>query len=115
MASIAGFEIRKDNSDAIKAALDDAVVRCLTILGMKAEGYAKKNITQMKAVDTGNLRNSITFQVGEDEVLIGTNVEYATYVELGTRRMRARPYLTRAILDHADEYKSIIDKELRNG
>ena len=112
---MAGFEIRKNNTDAFRAALDDAVERCLTILGMKAEGYAKKNITQMRAVDTGNLRNSITFQTQEKEVLIGTNVEYAPYVELGTRKMRARPFLTRAILDHGDEYKQIIDNELRNG
>ncbi len=32
-------------------------------------------------VDTGNLRASITHDVGEDEAKVGTNVEYAPYVE----------------------------------
>ena len=35
-------------------------------------------------VDTGNLRSSITHDVDEDEGVVGTNVEYAPYVEFGT-------------------------------
>lgn len=48
-------------------------------------------------VDTGNLKNSI--QVTEQDDLnatIGTHVEYAAYVEYGTHRMAAQPYLTPA-------------------
>lgn len=35
-------------------------------------------------VDTGRLRGSITCQVDGNSALIGTNVEYAVYVEFGT-------------------------------
>lgn len=35
-------------------------------------------------VDTGNLRNSITHEVDDNEGVVGTNVEYAPYVEFGT-------------------------------
>ena len=35
-------------------------------------------------VDTGNLRNSITHEVYGNEGVVGTNVEYAPYVEFGT-------------------------------
>ena len=52
-------------------------------------------------VDTGRLRSSITEEMGRDSrglvARIGTNVEYAAYVELGTRRMRAQPYLRPAL------------------
>lgn len=46
-------------------------------------------------VDTGRLRNSIAtaFENGGLTGLIGTNVEYAKFVEFGTRRARAKPYL----------------------
>ena len=35
-------------------------------------------------VDTGRLKNSITSAVEGDSAVIGTNVEYAPYVEFGT-------------------------------
>lgn len=49
------------------------------------------------AVRTGRLRASISWRLGEDAVglyaAIGSGVEYAAYVELGTERAAARPYL----------------------
>lgn len=51
-------------------------------------------------VDTGRLRSSITNELGNDGGLvavIGTNVEYAPYVELGTRNAPAQPFLLPAL------------------
>ena len=52
-------------------------------------------------VDTGRLRSSITHEIGQDGqgllATIGTNVEYAPYVELGTRNMVAQPFLLPAL------------------
>ena len=94
----------------VKAAAVAAMARGLEICGGKAESYAK----QLCPVDTGNLRNSITHQqVSENTEVIGTNVEYAPYVELGTVRMKARPYLRPAAENHGDEYKAIILNELQ--
>ena len=51
-------------------------------------------------VDTGNLRSSIQTEVDEtgNNVIatVGTATEYAAYVEYGTKRMAARPYLVPA-------------------
>jgi HK97 gp10 family phage protein len=52
---------------------------------------------QMAPVDTGNLRNSIqTTVVSALRATVGTNVEYAPYIEYGTSRMAAQPFLTPA-------------------
>jgi phage gpG-like protein len=50
---------------------------------------------------TGRLRTSISWRLGADEAGlyadIGSNVEYAGYLELGTDRMAARPFLRPAL------------------
>ena len=46
---------------------------------------------------TGTLSNSIGFKVRGDEVSVGTNVEYAPYVEYGTSRSKPYPYLRPAL------------------
>lgn len=48
-------------------------------------------------------------------VYIGTNVEYAAYVELGTIKQKAKPYLKPAVADHAQTYRKIIEGEMKNG
>ena len=45
-------------------------------------------------------------------VYVGTNVEYAPYVEYGTQKTDARPFLQPAVEDHADEYKQLAQKAL---
>lgn len=44
---------------------------------------------------------------GQYVVVVGTNVHYAPYVELGTSKMGARPFLRPCIEGHIDEYKEI--------
>lgn len=103
-------EVRADNREAIANAIDRALVAALEEVGLVAEGYAKRACP----VDTGRLRNSITHIVDEGtrHVVIGTNVEYAPYVELGTRRQKPQPFLKPAAEDHASTYKGIFLKHL---
>lgn len=137
---MADVEIRlEDNSEAVLEELKVAALRALERCGLQAEGYAK----DLTPVDTGNLRNGITHQVSEDgrEVYIGTNVEYAPYVELGTgiyaesgggrptpwvyqdakgqwhwtHGNPAQPFLKPAVADHAQTYRNIIEDEMKNG
>ena len=105
------IEVREDNALAIVNAIDQALAKALEEVGLVAEGYAKKACP----VDTGRLRNSITHQVGPSEksVYIGTNVEYAPYVELGTSRMKPQPFLRPAAADHEGTYKKIFESNLK--
>ena len=99
----------KSNVDLFKNALPEQKARALETIGLTAEGYAKLACP----VDTGRLRNSISHARDDEAAYIGTNVEYAPYVELGTSRMKPRPFLTPAAQDHAEEYRDIIEAALK--
>lgn len=103
--------VKADNADDFKAKLNAAITKSLEEMGLAAEGYAKKKCP----VDTGRLRNSITHVVadGEKSVYIGTNVEYGPYVELGTSRQRAQPFLRPAATDHTRTYRKILESNLK--
>lgn len=130
-----------DNSKQIIDAAQEQVIKALEEIGLLAEGYAKVNITEQKAVDTGNLRNSISHKVVADDrsVYIGTNVEYAPYIEFGTgiyaeqggrqtpwayqdtegnwhktKGQKARPYLRPAASDHSEEYMQVLEDNLKS-
>lgn len=127
-----------DNSQQAKEELKGRAIEALTQCGMLAESYAKK----LCPVDTGNLRNSIGNRVvsSEPAVYIGTDVEYAPYVELGTGiyavggegtdkdswvykgddgkwhmayPQKPKRFLRKAVSKHAKQYRRIIDKAIR--
>lgn len=122
-----------DNSAEVLAALEQAKARALEIIGGKIESYAKGLVP----VDTGALRNSITHAVEGDTVVIGSAISYAPYVELGTgqayspppewiqseaergagirKGQKAQPYLRPAVENHVEEYKRIVEIELKKG
>lgn len=102
-----------DNTDEVSQGIVRAIDRALEEIGLAAEGYAKKACP----VDTGNLRNSITHTIdsGEDAVYVGTNVEYAPYVELGTSRTAAQPFLRPAATKHGSTYRAILRRNLEQG
>ena len=138
--------IKNDNTRQVLNELESAIERALELCGYQAERNAKKNLYANHGVDTGLLRNSITFALdggetnisaykadkgdgegsysgsmpkesgkGVRSVVIGTNVEYGPYVELGTSRSKEIPFLRPAVQDHKKEYISIIRNELKNG
>lgn len=57
--------------------------------------------TGKKGYRGGRLRSSITWELGTDGggllAVIGTNVDYAPYVELGTSKAPAQPFLLPAL------------------
>lgn len=129
-----------DNSDKIMDEFRAAAQRALERCGSQAEGYAK----DLAPVDTGRLRNSIAHKVVIDDrdsaAYVGTNLEYAVYVEFGTgiyaesggrptpwvyqddngnwhwtRGNPAQPFLAPAVKDHASTYRNIIKDEMQDG
>lgn len=64
---------------------------------LRVEATAKR----LCPVDTGRLRASISHEIQTDSHgligVVGSNVEYASFVEFGTSRSRAQPYLRPAL------------------
>ena len=72
------------------AALTAKVDAAIQGAGIDTQAYAK----QACPVDTGRLRSSIQYQrTALGACTVGTNVFYSWYVELGTYKMAARPFL----------------------
>lgn len=110
MSKYCEIEFKNDRRKDIINQKNNAVERAMEAIGMQAEGYAKIACP----VDTGNLRNSIGHQYADGDEYIGTNVEYAPYVEFGTSRQKAQPFLKPAASEHAEEYKAIFQTVLKD-
>lgn len=98
----------------VKAELQHKLPMILDALAIEAEGNAVDEITALGAVDTGRLRGSISHAHDDEAAYIGTNVEYAPYVEFGTYKMASRPFLKNAIANYSDDYKKIIEEGLKS-
>ena len=102
------LEVRQDNTELVSLAIKQAIRSALREVGERAVGYA----TDIVPVRTGNLRSSIAYDADDSQVIIGSDVPYASYVEEGTRNMRPRPYLRPAMVNHLDEYREIIRRAM---
>lgn len=104
-----------DNSDEVLAALENAIDRALDAIGETAVGYAQDVITEAGRVDTGRMRREIGSDHDNKTVVIGTNVEYAPYHELGSSRgIKPIHFLKRAATEHTEEYKGFVKDSLEN-
>ena len=79
----------------------DGLQKGLEKVGLIVERQAKINVSQSGSkhpqVVTGRLRSSITHNVGQGEVEIGSNVVYSKYLEFGTSKMPPYPFLFPAV------------------
>ena len=114
MATELKFTMTQDNTEQMLKACREQRARALEMIGLYAEGKAKDKCP----IDTGRLRNSITHicdsRATVNTASVGTNVEYGKYVELGTVKMGARPFIKPSIADHLDTYQSMIEQCLRS-
>lgn len=145
----------QDNSEQVLKALRNATIRGLEACGAKAESYAKEELSKPKmhadgtcrdAVDTGKLRNNIAHKTvvisaTKQDEYIGTNIEYAPFVEFGTGKYTTgksnakkipwtykdekgvwhttsgqmpHPFLKPAATEHTSEYRGILENSLKN-
>ena len=107
------IEIQQDNTDAVEDAITEGIMVGLEKIGLLAEGYAKAKCPR----ESGRLSNSITHVLkggASPAVYIGTNVEYGKYVEEGTSKQKAQPFLEPAATGHTSEYKAIMLDAIRD-
>ncbi len=100
------IELEFEGEEELKAKIEElskkAPIKCKEAL-RKSAILVEKEAKQKCPVDTGRLRSSITHQVTEElggnahGAKVGTDVHYGIYVELGTSKMAAQPYLVPAL------------------
>jgi HK97 gp10 family phage protein len=90
----ATIEIKFDRFPEITAAMPERASAVVRRASFDVEGQAKGRAP----VDTGALKNSIgtEFENGGLTGIVAPHVEYAAFVEYGTKRMSAQPYMTPA-------------------
>lgn len=131
------YEI-KDLSEEAKQASHQQLLNGLVRCGMKMQEYA----TKLAPVKTGALANSVAFKIEPDEksAYVGSNSEYAAYVEFGTGKyselggtpkerwvyydkahdvyrmgypQRPRPFIRPAVANHIKTYQNILVNALK--
>lgn len=115
------------NGDQLKGILDDEiakrlataaeVVRARAVRSVSVSGWAGGSYRPSKPgdpphADTRQLGQSIFYVVMRDDqkAIVGTNLKKGLFLEVGTSKMRARPYLRPAL--HGAEIKAIFSKPL---
>jgi len=88
---------RKEREKEILDSLQKGLEKVGRIVERQAGDNVKKTGNEHPQIKTGELLGSITHEVGEGEVVIGTNVKYGKYLEHGTSRMPPYPWLYPAV------------------
>jgi HK97 gp10 family phage protein len=65
--------------------------------------------------DTGRLIQSIKFEVEEDAAYVGSNLKYAAWLEFGTEKMAARPWLAPALQNASEKVAQFMQDALNSG
>ena len=102
-----------DTSDLQKLAVD--LGEASAKVTARAEMVVKKVALDIEAtaktivpVDTGNLKNSIGSEVDGLSAEVSATTDYADYVEYGTSRMHAQPYMGPALDEHAPTFEKAL-------
>lgn len=74
----------------------------------------QKYAMQNAPVKTGFLRNSATARETDKGAELAIQANYAYYVEFGTSKMAAQPYVRPAIDEHSHEVVEAVGKEIEN-
>jgi HK97 gp10 family phage protein len=101
-------ELRKLSADLGKAgpkatALASVAVR-KTALDIEADAKT------LAPVDTGNLRNSIGSDIQELSAEVGPTASYSAYLEYGTSKMSAQPFMGPAFERRAPGLEQVLGK-----
>ena len=118
----------ENNKDAVLRELDRKVEKALTMIGEQAVGYAQEIVHENEGKNaqkyvgeaserSGELANLMEFEVdmSDDSVIIGTNVEYAPYVEFMDSRhhnVGKAHFLRDGAVNHVNEIKAVAETAL---
>ena len=101
--------IHDNRIPGIIAQFPGAVSKVVAKTAFDIEATAK-SICPVAKVAGGTLRRSIKAEVEQFSATIAPHTEYDAYVELGTYKMAARPYMRPSADMHAPKFSAAIDE-----
>jgi hypothetical protein len=81
--------------------------------GRRIYGAQRSKPGEAPRKQTGHLRRSVTYEVIGQSGRVGTNLLYGMWLELGTRLMKARPWLRRALEECKAQILAILTAPLK--
>ena len=125
----------EDNSQEVLNELDNKMPEILDALGNELYKSIYQFMTDDKIVDTGRLRGSISYSTPfndysnltlankpedairgvkqKDTVVYGSNVEYASYVNSGSSKQRARKFIENGTNRAVPQMKKVVETILK--
>lgn len=125
----------EDNSDKVLEELKNKMPEILNGVGNELYKSIYNFMTEDKVVDTGRLRGSISYSTSnndyknptltnkgddfitgnkeENSVVYGSNVDYASYVNSGTSKQRARKFIENGTYRAVPQIKKVVETILK--
>jgi HK97 gp10 family phage protein len=104
--------------------MEEKIKKKLAVIAEAVRGRVVENISestrsvgpsapgQFPHADTGTLRKSIFWKMVDNwTAVVGSNLNYARYLELGTRKMAPRPFLRPTLYSMKAEIQRILGKD----
>lgn len=124
---MAGGGVRLTYNSSFIPSLEQALHRRLEKIGVLLSSEVRRNLSVSTRAngpsapggfphaDTGTLRKSISYAVDRSrlEVRVGSTVLYAPWLEDGTTKMAARPYLRRTARDLESRILNILTRRIK--
>lgn len=115
-------KLKKGIKEAVKVSADYeriGLLKAVTLVHREAVNNTVAGVKYSDGIyEVGNLRRSLSFELKDraGDVFISKGLKYPTFVEFGTKRMRAKPFLSLALYDNIDKirdiFKTIISKQI---
>jgi len=103
----------KDYYNMLPTAEGIGVIKAADFIKEEVKESIVGNRAEPKSVDTGNFANSIDIKpVGENELAVYSDVEYAKFLEYGTSKMGARQHFNNTVFRTSDKIKEIAKVEM---
>lgn len=133
---MAEIEIKiEDNSAKVLEELENKLPEIMNGVGNELYKSIYNYMTEDKVVDTGRLRGSISYSTSQKDyknpmlankgddfitgnkepnsVVYGSNVEYASYVNSGTSKQRARKFIENGTYRAVPQIKKVVETILK--
>lgn len=99
----------------LDAAIKKQITHIETVVQQALDEFGEKCVAAIQAsapVRTGRLRDSFTYEIQEDGVLISSGIEYGVFVEYGTVNQAAQPFFEISIRQFIPDLISQLEREI---